>query len=131
MAEKITGFLREYVFGLSIIVIIVGIFLLMMGVIWYGFGEPQELQLGFYTDIIYELRDGNAYFLAIGLIVFGIGVWYIYSYFKKKKFVLEEIQTNKRSEFLKKHGELKDTVKTLPSKYKKMLEEKEKELRIK
>ena len=131
MTGKITNFLREYVFGLSIIIIIVGIFLLMMGVIWYGFGETQEVKLGFYTDIIYELRDGNAYLLVIGLIIFGIGVWYIYSYFKKKKFVLEEIETNKRSEFLKKHAELKDTVKTLPSKYKKILDEKEKELRVK
>ena len=131
MAGRITGFFREYVLGLSIIVTIVGIFLLLMGVIWYVFGETQDIQLGFYTNIIYELKDGNAYFIAIGLIVLGIGIWYLYSYFKNRKFVLEKLETNKRSELLKKHGELKDTVKFLPSKYKKMLKEKEKELRIK
>ena len=131
MAGKIAGFLREYVVGLSIIVMIIGIFLLLMGVIWYGFGETQDLQLSVYTDVIYELKDGNAYFIAIGLIVLGIGIWYLYSYFKNRKFILEELETNKRSELIKKHGELKDTVKFLPSKYKKMLKEKEKELRIK
>jgi len=131
MAGKIANFLREYVLGLSIIVMIVGIFLLLMGVIWYGFGETQDIQLGYYTDIIYELKNGNAYLIAIGLIVLGIGIWYLYSYHKNRKFVLEELETNKRSELLKKHGELKDTVKFLPSKYKKMLREKEEELRIK
>lgn len=128
MAGKITGFLREYVFGLSVIVMIIGFVLLLMGVIWYGF---RDLQLGFYTDTIQNLKDWNAYLLVIGLIIFGIGVWYIYSYFKNRKFVLEELKTNKRSEFLKRHSELKDTVRYLPSKYKKMLKEKEDELRIK
>jgi len=128
MAGKISGFLREYVFGLSMIVMIVGFVLLLMGVIWYWF---RDLQLGFYTDTIQNLKDGNAYLLVIGLIIFGIGVWYLYSYFKNRKFVLEEFKTNKRSELLKRHSELKDTVRHLPSKYKKMLKEKEDELRIK
>ena len=128
MAGKIIGFLREYVFGLSILVMIFGFVLLLMGVIWYWF---RNIQLGFYTDAIQNLKDGNAYLLIIGLIIFGIGVWYLYSYFKDRKFVLEELKTNKRSEFLKRHGELKDTVRYLPSKYKKMLKEKEDELRIK
>lgn len=128
MAGKITRFLREYVFGLSIIVMIVGFVLLLMGVIRYWF---RDLQLGFYTDTIQNLKDWNAYLLIIGLIIFGIGVWYLYKYLKDRKFVLEEFKTNKRSEFLKRHSELKDTVRYLPSKYKKMLAEKEKELRIK
>jgi type VI protein secretion system component VasK len=128
MAGKISGFLREYVFGLSIIVMIVGSVLLLMGIMWYWF---RDLQLGFYTDTIQNLKDWNAYLLVIGLIIFGIGVWYLYSYLKNRKFVLEELKTNKRSELLKKHGELKDTVRLLPSKYKKMLKEKEDELRIK
>lgn len=134
MAGKISGFLREYVFGLSIIVMIVGFLVLLMGIIWYGFRDSDDnltIQLGPYTDIIKTLEDGNAYFLAIGLIVFGIGVYYLYSYFKNRKFVLEEFKTNKRSELLKKHSELRDTVRHLPSKYKKMLKEKEDELRIK
>ena len=128
MAGRITGFLREYVFGLSIIVMIVGFVLLLMGVIRYGF---RDLQLGFYTDTIRDLEDWNAYLLVIGLIIFGTGVYYLYSYLKNRKFALEELKTNKRSEFLKRHSELKDTVRYLPSKYKKMLKEKEDELRIK
>ena len=134
MAGRITGFLREYVFGLSIIIMIVGIVVLFMGVIHYGFRDSDgnlTIQLGPYTNIIDTLGDGNAYFLAIGLIVFGIGVYYLYSYLKNRKFVLEELRTNKRSEFLKRHNEVKDKVRHLPSKYKKMLKEKEDELRIK
>jgi hypothetical protein len=131
MSGKITNFFREYVLGFSIIVFIVGIIILLMGVIWYGYGETQDLNLGPYTDIIYELKDGNAYFIAMGLIVLGIGIWYLYSYVTNRKFVLGELETNKRSEFLKKHGEVKEIVKHLPSKYKKMLKKKEKELRIK
>ena len=42
-----------------------------------------------------------------------------------------EIETNKRSEFIRKHAELKDSVKYLPSKYRAMLQQKEKELKIK
>lgn len=134
MAGRITGFLREYIFGLSIIVIIVGIIVLFMGVLWYGFRDSNDkitIQLGPYTNIIETLGDGNAYFLVIGLIVFGTGVYYLYSYLKNRKFAIEELDTNKRSEFLKKHTELKDTVKRLPKKYKRLLKEKEKELRIK
>jgi hypothetical protein len=44
--------------------------------------------------------------------------------------VLEELNTNKRSEFLKKHVEIKQKIKNLPSKYQKMLKEKEEELQI-
>ena len=128
MSGKISGFLREYVLGLSIITIVVGFLLLFMGVIWYWL---KDLRLGFYTDAILSLQDWNAYILVLGVIVFGIGVYYLYSYLKKRKFVLKEIDTNKRSEFLKKHIELKDAVKHLPSKYKEMLKEKEEELRVK
>ena len=128
MMEKITGFLRDYVFGLSILIIIIGFFAFLMGVIWYWF---SDVELGFYTKVIGRIGEWNAYVLVAGLIVFGIGVWYLYSYLKNKKFVLEELETNKRSELLKRHAELKSTVRHLPAKYKKMLEEKEKELRIK
>ena len=44
---------------------------------------------------------------------------------------LEELRTNKRSEIIKMHAELKSVVKHLPSKYRKMLKDKEKELSIK
>ena len=134
MMEKITGFLREYVFGLSIIVTVVGFLAFLMGVIWFWFKDALEsgdLQLSYYTKIITKVGGLNAYVLVAGLIVFGIGVWYLYSYLKNRKFVLAELETNKRSELIKKHSELKDTVKHLPSKYKNMLKEKEDELRIK
>ena len=127
MAGKITGFFREFVLAFSLLLVIVGLVLMMMGVLWYWF---RDLELGFYTEIINQLTDWNAYILVLGFIAFIFGVWYLYSYLKKRKFVLEELKTNKRSELLKKRVELEDTVKHLPSKYKKMLEKKEEELRI-
>ena len=127
--KKITALLREYVVGLSIIIMICGFVLLIMGVLWYKFRNAtlENDSLHF----IYDLGEWNAYLLVGGLIIFGIGLYYIYSYITKRKFVLEEIKTNKRSEFLNKHKELKGTVKHLPSKYRKMVKEKEKELKIK
>jgi len=127
--KKITALLREYVVGLSIIIMICGFVLLIMGVLWYWFSDAvtENGSLQFIRD----LGDWNAYLLVGGLIIFGIGLYYIYSYITNKKFVLEEIKTNKRSEFLKKHKELKGTVKHLPSKYQKMVKDKEKELKIK
>ena len=127
MGRKITNFLREYILGLSIITTIVGIFVLFMGVIWYFF---KDLQFGVYTDMIYRAGEWNFYILIIGLFIFGIGIYYLYSYFKNREFVLEELNTNKRSEFLKKHVEIKQKIKNLPSKYQKMLREKEEELQI-
>lgn len=123
MKEKIVGFLRNYVLPLSIITLIIGLILLIWGVIYYWNADL----VGF----IKELGGYNAYVLVIGLIIFGIGVYYLYSYLTKKKLLMEELETNKRSEFLKKHSELKEIVRHLPSKYKAMLKEKEEELNIK
>ena len=127
MSGKITGFFREYVFGLSIVAMIVGLIVLFIGVvgIWFEDVARNDLNL---TD---EIITWSPYVLIIGLIVFGMGIYYLYDFIVKKKFVLEELQTNKRSELLKRHSELKESVRHLPSKYKKMLKEKEKELRIK
>lgn len=126
--KKITALLREYVVGLSIIIMICGFVLLIIGVLWYWFRDALENDS---LQFIHDLGDWNAYLLVGGLIIFGIGLYYIYSYITKRKFVLEEIKTNKRSEFLKKHKELKGTVKHLPSKHQKMVKDKEKELKIK
>ncbi len=52
-------------------------------------------------------------------------------FISQKNFIIKEIETNKRSEFIKLHAELKNSVKYLPSKYKEMLRQKEKELKIK
>ncbi len=129
MVSRIGKLIREFIVILSIITIIIGLILLSMGVLWYGFPDfvEQSNELG----IVYQMGDWNAYLLVIGLIIFGIGVYYLYVYLMDKKFILEEIKTDKRSEFIKKHSELRNTVKRLPSKYKKMLKDKEKELGIK
>jgi len=128
MAGKISGFLREYILILSIVITIVGFFLLVMGVLWYWFRDivTDNNALSF----IYDLGDWNAYVLVAGFIIFFIGVYYLYSFLKNRKFVLEELRTNKRSELLKRHKELRSVVKHLPKKYQKMLQEKEDELNI-
>jgi hypothetical protein len=105
-----------------------------MGALWYGLRKmitSGELNLGFYTKTIKQLDDWNFYLLAIGFILLAAGIWYLYSYLKNRKFVLEELKTNKRSELIKKHTELKNVVRHLPTKYQKMLHDKEEELSIK
>ena len=127
MSGKITGFFREYIFGLSITAMIVGLIVLFIGVLGMWFGDVAKDLLNLTDDAI----AWGLYVLIIGLIVFGMGIYYLYGFIVKKKFVLEELQTNKRSELLKRHSELKEAVRHLPSKYKEMIKEKEKELRIK
>jgi dipeptide/tripeptide permease len=121
--------MREYVFGLSIITMIIGLFLLFMGALWFGFRNIVEDNN--VLQFISNLENWNAYLLVAGLIIFGIGLYYLYSYLNNRKFALEELKTDKRSEFLKKHNELKNIVKYLPSKYQKMLKDKEDELGVK
>ena len=128
MKDKIIGFFREYVFVFSIITTIIGVILTLMGAIYFF---ASDLELGFFTDLIGVIGSYNAYVLIAGLILILIGVYYIYSFIVNTRFLLEEVKTNKRSEFLKKHNELKSIVRHLPSKYKKMLKDKEKELNIK
>jgi hypothetical protein len=106
---------------------IVGLIVLFIGVLGIWFGDIAKDLLNLTDDAI----AWGLYVLIIGLIVFGMGIYYLYGFIVKKKFVLDELQTNKRSELLKKHSELKESVRHLPSKYKEMVKEKEKELRIK
>ncbi len=129
MVGKITGFMREFIFLLSIIIVIVGLLLLVMGVLWFWFRGMVITNSA--LNFIAEIENWNAYLLVVGLIIFGIGIFYLYSYLKNRKFALEELKTDKRSEFLKKHNELKNIIKQLPSKYQKMLKDKEDELGIK
>jgi type VI protein secretion system component VasK len=121
---KITNFFREYVLIFSIILTILGIILLFIGMAGMWF---QDYSLGFFKNYI----DWSLYILIIAFIVFIAGVWYLYSFFTKRKFVLEELKTNKRSELIKNHAELKNTVRHLPSKYQNMLKDKEEEFNIK
>lgn len=129
MVSRISKFIREFILILSLITIIFGLFLISMGVLWFwliDFLTGSES-----LKFIYDLGEWNAYLLVIGLIIFGFGVYYLYSYLKNRKFALDELKTDKRSEFLKKHNELKNTIKRLPSKYQKMLRDKENQLNIK
>jgi hypothetical protein len=129
MSGRITWFLREYVLALSILTIIPGIVFIFMGIVFLFFnsiGEPANSLLHF----IYVLNVWNDYILIAGLIIFGIGVYYLYSYRTKRKYVLDELETDKRSEILKRRSKLESTAKHLPSKYQRMLSEKEEELNI-
>ena len=121
------GFFREYVFILSITLTILGCIVLFIGISGIWFQDILKNSLNF-TD---EAIAWSLYILIIGFIMFGIGIYYLYNYFNNRKFVMQELKTNKRSEFLKKHVEVKQKVKHLPSKYHKMLKEKEKDLQIK
>jgi hypothetical protein len=130
MAGRIVGFLREYILGLSILTIIPGVIMIFMGVVYLFFiniTEPTNSLLHF----IYIIGVWNDYILVAGLIIFGIGVYYLYSYLSKRKFVIDELKTDKRSEILKKRSKLETTVKHLPKKYQRMLAEKEEEFNIK
>ena len=124
MLDRIVRGLREYVLGLSIIIFIIGLIIFVLGLLYY---IARDLEI----PILKNIGDWNAYILIFGLIVWAIGIYYLYGYLKKRRFVLKEIETNKRSELQKKHAELTATVRHLPSKYKQMLDEKEAELGIK
>jgi amino acid permease len=130
MSGKITRFLREYVAVFSIIITIIGLFLLFMGISWYWIKSIiQSTTSPLY--FIYTLKEWNAFILVAGLIIFGIGIYYLYSFLKKRKFVMDELKSDKRSEILKKRAKLESEVKHLPSKYQRMLQKKEDELNIK
>ena len=122
MAGKITTFFREYQFGFSLILTVLGFIVFFTGAagVWF-----QNLCI-----LPEDYLDWSVYLLIIGFFVFVAGVWYLYSFLKNKKFILEELETNKRSELLKRHAELKVAVRHMPAKYKKMLKDKETELKI-
>jgi uncharacterized membrane protein len=127
MAGKITNFFRELTLPFSIILTILGLIVLFIGITGNWAQDIAKNMFNFSDDIL----SWWLYFLIIGFIIFAAGVWYLYSYLKNRKFILEELETNKRSELLKKHAELKSTVKHMPSKYQKMVKSKEEELKIK
>jgi len=124
MSGKISRFIREYILVFSIVVLIVGFIIFLLSLTFFLFKDIQP-------DFIKNLGDWNYYLIVIGFILLATGIYYLYIYLKNRKFILEEIKTNKRSELLKKHAELKSTVRRMPSKYKSLLKEKEKELNIK
>jgi hypothetical protein len=123
MSGKISGFLRELKLSLSIFLTIVGFFIFLIGIT-----DIFEINI---FNLSEDILSWSIYFLIIGFIILITGVYYLYTYLKNRKFILDELDTNKRSELIKKHSELKKAVKHMPSKYKKMLEEKEEEFKIK
>jgi len=127
MKSKISGFLRENIFIISILTIIIGIIILLIGLLGLFFQDVIKTNISSMENIL----PWSTYILIIGIIIFGTGLYYLYMFISKKNFVINEIETNKRSEFIKKHAELKNSVKYLPSKYKEILKQKEKELKIK
>jgi len=126
MAGRITNFFRELVLPFSIILTILGLIVLFIGITGNWAQGLAKDMFNFSEDIL----NWWLYFLILGFIIFATGVWYLYSYIKNRKFILDELETNKRSELIKKHAELKNTVKHMPSKYQKMLKEIEEELKI-
>jgi hypothetical protein len=126
MAGIITRFFREFVLFFSIILTIIGIVVLFIGV--PGILEDHPMN---FLNLSEEILEWGLYLVILGFIILITGLWYLYSYFHNRKFLLEELKTNKRSELIKRHAELKSIVKHLPSKYQKMLKDKEKELSIK
>ncbi|MFO8078231.1 MAG: hypothetical protein R6U21_06295 [Thermoplasmatota archaeon] len=123
MSGKITKMMREYVLGLSILATIVGAIVTIFGVL--GILEINIL------SVSSDLLVWCPYILVVGIIILLGGVWYLYDFFRNKKILLDDLQTKKRSEFLKNHAALKDAARHLPSKYQNLLEEKEKELNVK
>jgi hypothetical protein len=127
MARKITNFFREFIIVFSIILIVIGAIVTFIGASGIWFRETPKELLGLSDDFL----EWSLYLLIVGFIALAFGIYYLYKYVKNRKFILEELETNKRSEFLKKHSELRNVVRHMPSRYQKMLKEKEKELNIK
>lgn len=122
MSRKIGKILQEYIFILSVICTIIGILLL-------GYGIPGTLiSFEMIDDILHiqqEIIAWSPYILIVGIIIFLVGIWYLWLYLKNKKFLLKELKTTKRSEFIKLQPELEEASHYLPLKYRKMLSEKE------
>ena len=127
MANILSRFFREYICGCSIVLIIIGIIVFCIGLIGI-----------FMPDVIFgsagasgSLVNWSPYIFIVGLIVLLAGVYYLYVYEKNKRFIIQELETKRRSEFIKKHQECKNAVRFLPCKYQEMLKNKERELKIK
>ena len=118
---------KEYIFGISIILTVVGLIVLVFGILGMWFSDVLQDVLSLQQDVL----SWSLYILIIGFIVLITGIFYLYEFLKNKRFLFRELETNKRSEFMKNHAELKNAVRNLPSKYREMLRKKEKQLRIK
>ena len=126
MANMLGRLWNEYIFVISIVLSIVGIITLIFGILGMVNGLLTSI-----LPIDADVLKWSLYILIIGFVITLIGVYYLYTFLKNKRFLLTELETNKRSEFMKNHAELKTAARHLPSKYQHLFSEKEKELRIK
>jgi uncharacterized membrane protein YuzA (DUF378 family) len=124
---KISQLFREYILGLSIILTIIGAIIFIFGALGILIPDMLMDSMGFDEALL----NWSAYIFGLGIIVLLAGVYYLYEFEKNKRFLMTEINTNKRSEFVKRHIELKKAARHLPSKYQDILAEKEKELKVK
>ena len=123
MANKITNFFREYILIFSCILTILGLIVFIIGV-------TAIFEINF-LNLSQDVLNWSLYILALGFILLIAGAWYLYSFFNNRKFILEAFATNKRSELIKKHTELKIKTKRMPKKYQQMLRDLEEEFKIK
>lgn len=118
---------KEYIMGISIALLIIGLIVLIFGIFGTWSSDMLTDMLRIHPDVL----DWSLYILIIGAILTFLGGYYLYDFLRNKRFLLDKIETNKRSEFMKYHAQLKNAVRKLPSKYQEMLHKKEKQLRLK
>ncbi|RLF53874.1 MAG: hypothetical protein DRN13_03580 [Thermoplasmata archaeon] len=116
---------REIRFPVSLLSLIIGILFFLSGIVWLFL---KKYNIPLLTDLSNCFKEWNYYLLIIGLILSPIGGWYSYDYIKKRRYLIEEIKTGRKSELARKRGELEKLVKSMPRKYEEMLRNKEEEL---
>lgn len=126
MANMLGRMWKEHVAEISIVLLIIGLVTLIFGILGMIWTENLIDMLG----INEELLSWSLYILIVGFILTLAGAFYFYDFMRNKRFLLDELETNKRSEFMKNHAELKNAARHLPTKYQDMLAEKEDELRV-
>lgn len=127
MANTLGRLWKEHVAELSIVLLIIGLVTLIFGLLGMVWTENLIDTLGVSEDLL----SWSLYILIVGFILTLTGAFYFYDFMRNKRFLLEELETKKRSEFIKNHAELKNAARHLPTKYQDMLAEKEDELHVK
>ena len=116
---------REIRLPASLLIFVIGLVFLISSVVWLFF---RETNLSLISNLSRFFGYWNYYLIVVGIVLLFVGGWYSYDYIKKKRYLLEEIKTERKSEFVKKKAELEAIVKKLPKKYERMLREKEEKL---
>ena len=116
---------REIRLPASLLILILGIIFFVSSVVWLFF---READLGLASNLSSFFGDWNYYLIVVSIVLLFVGGWYSYDYIKKRKYLLEELKTDRKSELVKKKAELESIVKRLPKKYERMLREKDEKL---